>query len=472
MEQFENINEEQKALFADDNDFQEMPVVKASPFADSPYETAVTPAQPAQKTRKKKEKRWGKRILAAVLTVALVIASCSATAYFINSHWEQKVQTMQQVMDNKLQAMKEELQNGNATHTGGNAAQPGDYMTPGQVYAQNVGAVVAVSNQGITTNIYGQASETASSGSGFIISEDGYVVTNYHVVEGATRLTVITSVGDEYDAQVVGFDASNDICLMKIDGQNLPVATLGSSDALAIGDQVVAIGNPLGELTSTLTVGYVSAKDRLVNTDGIAINMLQTDAAINSGNSGGPLFNMYGEVIGITTAKYSGTSNSGASIEGIGFAIPIDDVASMLEDLQSHGYVTGAYLGVMVRDVDTTAQTYGLPAGAYVEEVTSGYAAEKAGLKAQDIIVELGGYEIRSVSDLTRVLRKFEIGETTTVTVYRAGQQVSLQITLDEKPQETAPTQPAQPEQTAPTAPEEEGQFEMPWWFNWKPFFG
>jgi len=298
------------------------------------------------------------------------------------------------------------------------------------------------------------------------------VVSNYHVVQGATKLTVITSAGEEYDAKVVGFDAENDISLMKIEAQNLPFVTLGSSDALAIGDQVAAIGNPLGELTSTLTVGYVSAKDRLINTEGKAINMLQTDAAINSGNSGGPLFNMHGEVIGITTAKFSGTSKSGASIEGIGFAIPIDDVAGMLDDLLSRGYITSAYLGVMVRDVDTTAQAYGLPAGAYVDEVISGYAAEEAGMKAQDIIVELGGYEIRSASDLTRVLRKFEIGQATTVTVYRAGQQVTLQITLDEKPRETAPTQPDQPEQVAPTAPEEEGQSEMPWWFNWNPFFG
>jgi len=474
MEQFANVNEEQKELFADDEDFQEAPVVKPSPFADSPYEMLATPMQPAKKKRKAKSagKCWGKRILAAVLTVALVIGACSATAYFINCHWEQKMKTMQQSMDNKLQMIKQELQSQNAVQPGGSAVQSGDYMTPRQVYAQNVGAVVAVSNQGVTTNIYGQASKTASSGSGFIISADGYVVSNYHVVQGATKLTVITSAGEEYDAKVVGFDAENDISLMKIEAQNLPFVTLGSSDALAIGDQVAAIGNPLGELTSTLTVGYVSAKDRLINTEGKAINMLQTDAAINSGNSGGPLFNMHGEVIGITTAKFSGTSKSGASIEGIGFAIPIDDVAGMLDDLLSRGYITSAYLGVMVRDVDTTAQAYGLPAGAYVDEVISGYAAEEAGMKAQDIIVELGGYEIRSASDLTRVLRKFEIGQATTVTVYRAGQQVTLQITLDEKPRETAPTQPDQPEQVAPTAPEEEGQSEMPWWFNWNPFFG
>jgi serine protease Do len=163
---------------------------------------------------------------------------------------------------------------------------------------------------------------------------------------------------------------------------------------------------------------------------------------------------MYGEVVGISTAKFSGTSSSGASIEGIGFAIPMDDVIGMIEDLRDFGYVTGAYLGVMVRDVDTTAQTYGLPAGAYVQEVTAGTAAERAGLKAQDIIINLGGYDVRSVTDLTRVLRRFEAGQTTTLTVYRAGQYVNLSITLDEKPVDNTTQQPQQSQQPQqPTQP-------------------
>ena len=216
----------------------------------------------------------------------------------------------------------------------------------------------------------------------------------------------------------------------------MPHVTLGSSASVVVGDQVAAIGNPLGTLTSTMTVGYVSAKDRVVATDGSAINMLQTDAAINSGNSGGPLFNMKGEVIGITTAKYSGTSSSGATIEGIGFAIPIDDIQGILGDLQNQGYVSSAYLGITVEDVPETAQSFGLPAGAFIRETVEGYCAQKAGLQPNDIIVKLGEHKIGSTNELLLALRKFQPGETTVITVYRSGVEMDFDITLDEKPQE------------------------------------
>ena len=174
-----------------------------------------------------------------------------------------------------------------------------------------------------------------------------------------------------------------------------------------------------------------------MNTDGFAINMLQTDAAINSGNSGGPLFNMKGEVVGITTAKYSGTSSGGATIEGVGFAIPIDDVAGMLSDLATLGYVSGAYLGVMVSDMDATAANYyGLPMGAYVQEATPGYAAARAGVQEKDIIVALGDIQVSTVSELTKALRNFTAGQETTITVYRGGREMKLTIVLDPKPEQ------------------------------------
>jgi serine protease Do len=307
-------------------------------------------------------------------------------------------------------------------------------LTPAQVYAKNAGSVVAISCKATETE-YGQIFETKSSGSGFILTKSGYIASNYHVVSGADSITVTISDGKEYAAQYIGGDESNDIALLKVEATDLQPVTIGSSDALIVGDQVAAIGNPLGELTSTLTVGYISAKDRVITTDGTQINMLQTDAAINSGNSGGPLFNMKGEVIGITTAKYSGTTNSGASIEGIGFAIPIDDVIGMLEDLRDHGYVKGAYLGVSVSNVDAViSQTYGLPMGVLVHDVVIGGAAQKGGVKSQDIIVNLGGYDIENMNDLTRALRNFEAGQTVTITVYRNGGNVQLSLTLDEKP--------------------------------------
>ena len=202
-----------------------------------------------------------------------------------------------------------------------------------------------------------------------------------------------------------------------------------------------------------MTVGYVSAKDRTISTEGTYINMIQTDAAINSGNSGGPLFNMQGEVVGITTAKMTGTSGSGATIEGLGFAIPIDDVKDMITQLIENGYIKSSYMGVVVKDMDPeVAETYGFPAGVYVDSVEQGGAADKAGIRPKDIIVNVGGHTVSTMAELTKVLRKLEPGQTTSVTVYRSGAEVHLEITLAEKPQQT-------PEQTVPeTQPQQQPQ--------------
>ena len=218
------------------------------------------------------------------------------------------------------------------------------------------------------------------------------------MVEGATSVTVKLYNGEEYDAEIVGTDEMNDVALLKIDATGLQAVTIGDSDQIEVGEEVIAIGNPLGELTFTMTAGVVSALDREINTDGKPINMLQTDVAINSGNSGGPLFDMNGNVIGITSAKYSGSTSSGASIEGISFAIPINDALRVIYDLQQYGRVTGrAYLGVTVRDLDgTTASTYGLPTGPMIQSVEAGGCAEKAGLQQGDIIIGFNGSEIAS----------------------------------------------------------------------------
>ena len=433
---------------------------KDSPFASSPYVSPYTyHCEQAQKPRKENNPKPFKRWVAALLIVAIVVAGCGITALFVNAYWDYRFSGYSAAMDNKLKVQQEQLEAAlnslNGSSVGGTQTNAG---TPGLVYAQNVRAVVAISNQSVTTNYFGQVSNTASSGSGFIVSADGYVVSNYHVVEGATKLSVIMADSKEYPAELVGYDINNDISVLKIDAKDLPFVKLGSSENLAVGDQVAAIGNPLGELTSTLTVGYVSAKDRTINTEGTYINMIQTDAAINSGNSGGPLFNMKGEVVGITTAKMTGTSGSGATIEGLGFAIPIDDVADMITQLIENGYVNSAYMGVAVRDVDPdVTEAYGLPTGVYVDSVEQGGPADKAGIKAKDIIVNIGGYKTNTMAELTKILRKFEPGQTTTVTVYRGGAEVHLEITLTEKPrqaqEQTVPeTQPQQP-QTQPQFP-------------------
>lgn len=409
-----------------------------------------TNTQPSAPENQPKHRFGLRKAVSAVLALALVVGSCGLTYAAVNNKWEDKMQEATASISSMQQQLGALGNSGSVPATNVTyAVSPEGAQTPRMVYENNAKSVVAVSST-IRSTVYGQTREGTSSGSGFIISDDGYVVTNHHVVEGATDVTVTLSTGDEYTAKVIGSDSLNDVALLKVEATGLPAVKLGSSDKLAIGDMVCAIGNPLGSLTATLTVGYVSGKDRQVTTDNSTINMIQTDAAINSGNSGGPLFNMYGEVVGITSAKYSGTTSSGASIEGISFAIPIDDVMSIIDDLQEYGYVTGAYLGVTVTDTDAAAaKLYGMPTGAYVNSVEDGGAADRAGVQPKDIIIGLGDTDISNRTELTRVLRRFKAGDTTTITVIRSGERMTMDITLDEKPRDTQsssstvePTQP------------------------------
>ena len=431
----------------------EQQIPKVSPFEDSPYVLPEIEAQyesesipgdevdepvviepveiePAPEKKSSGKKVW-KKVLAIVAVVALVVGSCAVTALCVNNFCnyqnDQQITALQQQIKDLEEKVDSNSYTGNGNSISG-TPDVADGLTPGQVYAQNHRSVVAISNQSTSYNIFGQVTNTASSGSGFIISEDGYIITNYHVIEKAKTLTVITSDGSEYSAKVVGFDDDNDFALLKIEANDLPAVKLGKSNDLIVGDQVVAIGNPLGELTNSLTVGYVSAKERDVTASGSIINMLQTDAAINPGNSGGPLFNMKGEVIGITSAKYSGTTSSGASIEGIGFAIPIDDVASMINELMENGFVSAPYIGIRI-----SQRTDGM--GVYVESVDPGTPAETAGMQTGDIIVGIGEYTVKSVSDLDKALRNFKAHQATTIFVYRNRQVLELNITLAEKNQ-------------------------------------
>ncbi|MBQ9149217.1 MAG: trypsin-like peptidase domain-containing protein [Oscillospiraceae bacterium] len=425
-----------------------VPPVQTPPVQHKPpVQTPPTPPKPPvkpegspepEKAKPPKKRGKGRAILAAILVLVLVAGSCGVTAALVNLHWEKETAQMNQTLEQKINALQTQLNTpenvtkGESISGTPNSTTDGS-LTPAQVFAQNQKSVVLIYNE-VSGGYYGGASSSVYTGSGFILTEDGYVVTNYHVVEGG-KLSFVTHDGMEYAAVLVGYDENNDVALLKAEVTGLQAVTLGSSDDLIVGDQVVAIGNPLGELTSTLTVGYVSAMERDITTEGTTINMIQTDAAINSGNSGGPLFNMHGEVVGITTAKYSGTSSSGASIEGIGFAIPIDDVQDIFEDLMTYGYVTSGYLGVSVYSVDVeTAAMYNFPLGCLVESVTPGSCAAKAGVQAKDIIIGLGEYKVEGYTDLARALRKFEGGDTTTVTVYRSGRELKLDITLDEKP--------------------------------------
>lgn len=329
--------------------------------------------------------------------------------------------------------------------------ETGKLLTPAEVYAANVHSTVGITTS-ITTNFWGYQTTSAASGSGFILSNDGYILTNFHVVEDSSTITVRLFNGESLDAVLVGYDKSNDIAVLKVEAENLTPVILGDSDNMNVGDSVVAIGNPLGELTFSLTAGAVSALDREITmSNGSTMNLIQTDCAINSGNSGGALFNLYGEVIGITNAKYS-SSGGEASIDNIGFAIPINDVWSMIESIIENGYVSKPYIGVSVASVSVETQSYGLPQGAAVKVIAENSPAEAAGLQINDIITAVNGTAITGSSDLVKVINQSTVGEALTLSIYRNGNDLNLTLTVGEKIQsaleENKETQ--QPTQTYP----------------------
>ncbi|MGM9521288.1 MAG: S1C family serine protease [Oscillospiraceae bacterium] len=342
----------------------------------------------------------------------------------------------------------------NVTGSTSTSTHKGDTLTANDIYNMATEQVVGVNTSLTTTNIFGQTSNSAVSGSGFIISSDGYILTNYHVVSYAVKyggdLTVLMHDGTSYEAEVIGYVEDNDVAVIKIAATGLNAVTLGDSDAMQVGDVVYAVGNPLGELDYTLTDGIVSALDRIITTTdettgaSTSMNMFQTNAAVNSGNSGGPVYNAYGEVIGIVTAKYSETG-----VEGLSFAIPINDAVSLATQLIEHGYVSGAVLGVSVQDASSvyssfTMQYYGYPDGVCVMEVNSGSAAEKAGVTVGDIITAVGSTKVTSTDELKLALRHYNPGDTESLTVYRvsqtlgSGEYIDLTITFDEKSAETS----------------------------------
>ncbi len=285
-----------------------------------------------------------------------------------------------------------------------------------------------------------------SSGSGVILTKDGYVVTNNHVIDGASIITVKTIAGQSLTAQLVGADAKTDIAVLKVDcDKDLPFAEIGNSAALRVGDMAVAIGNPLQEeLVSTLTVGYISAIDRTMVIDQRQMTMIQTDAAINPGNSGGALINEYGQVIGITTAK-----QTGYDIEGLGFAIPSNEAVPIIESIIEHGYVTGRPLvgitGINVTEAISEAND--LPMGVYVDTVISGGAADLGGILQGDVILKFDGKDIKSVDEINTIRDEHKVGDKIAVTVSRNGKKVNCTIVLqEEKPTEETQTQ-EQPQQ-------------------------
>ena len=388
----------------------------------------VQPVQPqaGAKPPRKKKKGTGRRI--ARSAVALVLAAAMGFAGgFVGAKFggSGKV-VIQQVAPSSTASSSDSADSSIAA-----ASSTGTDLTTEQV-ADLVSPSVVVYSQ---WSWYGQNQVESGAGSGVIISSDGYILTCAHVVDGASTITV--TIGDkDYTATLVGEDTTSDIAVIKIDADGLTPATVGNSDGLKVGQSVMAVGNPLGELGGTVTGGMISALNRSVTIQGSSsvntMSLIQMDASVSPGNSGGGLFNMNGELIGIVNAK-----SSSSDAEGLGFAIPINDAIKVAQELLENGYVTGRpYLGVTYLAVTDaqTAQQLGVNAyGVYIVEVVKGGPADKAGLQAGDRIVSVDGTEIASKDDLGTLMQKHAAGDTLSITIAREGQMQTVNVTLGEK---------------------------------------
>ena len=392
----------------------------------TPPPAGPEPQAAASKPPKKRRKHSGGRI--ARSAVALVLAAAMGFAGgFVGARVGN---AGNKVVIQQVERTDSSAASGTAVASGG--------MTTSQVSEMVSPSVVVITTEQVVYSQwswYGQNQVESGAGSGVIISSDGYILTCAHVVSGASQITV--TIGDtDYTAAVVGEDDTSDVAVLKIDADGLTPATVGDSDSLSVGDSVLAVGNPLGELGGTVTSGIVSALNRSVTIQGTSstntMSLIQMDASVSPGNSGGGLFNMNGELIGLVNAK-----SSSSDAEGLGFAIPINDAIQVAQDLLENGYVSGRpYMGITyiaVTDAQTAAQFNVNAYGVYVVDVVQGGPADKAGLKVGDRIVSLDGTEIAQKDDLGTLMQQHTAGDTLSITVARDGQMQTVSLTLGEK---------------------------------------
>ena len=419
--------DQQRAPFTDDQQGAARPTVD-----EQLHNYQAGPQRPVQEMKPVKKNRIGLKVTALALCCALVGGAVGGGVTWGISHSGSETSV--------------NVSSRPATQVNIKTVDGKNEMSDAEVYAANVNSVVSINVTGTSgTNFFGQAVQTASAGSGFVLTQDGYIVTNYHVVENADTVKVTMYNGDTYDAKYIGGDEDYDIAVIKVEATGLQPVTLGSSDDLNVGERVLAIGNPLGELTFSMSGGMVSSVNRTINVSGTPFNMIQTDTSINPGNSGGPLLNSYGEVVGIVSAKYS--SYSDESVEGLGFAIPINDVISMIQDIMTNGYVTNkAYLGATIGTLtQSMAQQYryDITTGAFVYSVEENGPAAQAGLQLGDVITKIDDTEIASLEDLTAAKKAYSTGDTSTLTVYRSGETITVELTWGSVPadQQSSETQ-------------------------------
>ncbi len=441
----ENNTDEYSSRSYSANEDSEYRFTRDQIYSDAHYEPAGSSTEPpryykppertAKEAKPKKKKNKG---LIPVLLLCLVCTLLGTLlgAVITDSRTDRKLSELRQNIDSQMEAQIASVSSTVNALQLGSSATPANVLSGAQIFDMAKDQVVGITTEVTYQNFFGMTSSSALSGSGFFISEDGYIMTNYHVVETAYAnnldITVMTYDGTKYIASIVGFESGNDIAVLKINAAGMSPVSFGNSDEITMGETIYAVGNPLGELAYSMSTGTISGLDREIVTEEsvIGINMFQIDAAVNPGNSGGPVYNGRGEVIGIVTAK-SGATDA----EGLGFAIPANDAASISGDLMTKGYVTGkAYMGVRLdeRYNSMYAQYYNMPLGAYVYSVDKGSSAERAGLQAGDIITRLGSSDITSYTDLKAAVRSFSAGDSTDILVFRAGESLSLSIIFDE----------------------------------------
>lgn len=393
-------------------------------YNSQPYGTAPNHSANAKPPKAKKPKKQRKPISRGGIAIALAVTMVfSCGLGFGGGYFANKVNTS---TSGSLNITK--TSNSGTTTT---ASSTSTANSTSEIVKKTADSVVEISTESVVTGSFAQQYVQQGAGSGVIISQDGYILTNNHVINGANSVKVRLRDGTEYDATIIGSDSDNDIALLKVSATGLSPATFGDSNSLAVGDYVVAIGNPLGELGGTVTDGIISALARKVTIEDTQMTLLQTNAQVNPGNSGGGLFNANGELVGIVNAKQSATE-----VEGIAFAIPINNVLDILSDLKEYGYVTGKVdLGIDFTDItsDETAFYYGVnQTGCYVLSVDSGSNAEKAGVTRGDLVTKVNDTDVSSSSDITTALEKAEVGDTVTFTVSRRGTSKTISFVLEE----------------------------------------
>lgn len=372
----------------------------------------------------KEKKNKGKGV---IITLAVALASFGAGSLYTSYSWIQN-----QAAQSSNQVKNESNMNKPATNVSQTSATTsGKSLSVAEVANLATDSVVEITTESVANDMFMRQYVTEGAGSGVIISTDGYIATNNHVIKGASKITVRLTDGKEYEAKLIGTDAQTDIAVIKVEGTTLQPATLGDSDTIGVGDTAIAIGNPLGELGGTVTNGIISALDRQIVLENQTMTLLQTNAAINPGNSGGGLFNDQGELIGLVVAK-----SSGSNVEGLGFAIPVNVVKDVVESIINVGYVQGRpVLGISVVNVDSSqlAYQYGVnQLGVYVAGITEGTKAEASGLKVGDCLIAVDDTQISSTSDLTQILQSHEVGDKVKVMVSRNGKMLTVEVELSE----------------------------------------